>query len=313
MKAQIGLMVEGQHGLNWQRWERLLKAAEDGGYQCVFRSDHFTNPSPPDMDSLELFVSLTYAATHTRRIELGSLVAPVTFRHPTMTVRQAAQIDALSGGRLVLGLGAGWQEREHVNYGIPFDDFRTRFARLTEALEVTRRLLHEEAPVSYSGEHLSVHDAVLLPRPSRPTPILIGGNGPKRTLPLAARYADEWNGVFIGLDTFKQRTKQLDELLEREGRSPRDVKRSVMGGLYWTANDAALRRLLDGFARRLGREVTIDDAERLGVFAGTTRQIIDQIGRYVEAGCERFMLQITEYDDLAPVEAVARDVLPAFR
>ncbi len=312
MNAQIGLMVEGQHGLNWDRWQRLLRAAEDGGFQCVFRSDHFTNPSPPDMDSLELFVSLTYAATHTRRLELGSLVAPVTFRHPAMTVRQAAQIDALSGGRIVLGLGAGWQEREHVNYGIPFHDFRTRFGQLTDALEITRRLLDDEAPVTYAGNHFSVSEAVLLPRPPRKTPILIGGNGPKRTLPLAARYADEWNGVFIGLDTYKERMQQLDELLEKAGRKPGDVKRSVMGALYWAPDDAALRRLLGGFAKRLGRDVTLEDAERFGVFAGTTSQIVDQIGRYAEAGCQRFMLQITEYDDLAPVEACARDVLPAF-
>lgn len=312
MNAQIGLMIEGQHGLNWPRWKRILDTAEEGGFQCVFRSDHFTNPAPPDLDSLELFVSLTYAATHSQRLELGSLVAPVTFRHPTMTVRQAAQIDALSGGRIVLGLGAGWQEREHVNYGIPFHDFRTRFAALTEALEITRRLLDDEGPVSYSGTHFSVHDAVLLPRPPRRTPILIGGNGPNRTLPLAARFADEWNGVFIGLDTFKERMQRLDELLEQAGRAPADLKRSVMGPLYWAPDDAALRRLLQGFARRLGRDVAIEDIQQMGVFAGTASQIIDQLGRYVEAGCQRFMLQITEYDDLEPVEACARDVLPVF-
>ena len=107
MKAQIGLMIEGQFGLNWDRWRRILAMAERVGYQCVFRSDHFTNPAEPDLDSLELFTSLMFAATATSRIEFGSLVAPVTFRHPTMTVRQAAQIDDLSGGRLVLGLGAG--------------------------------------------------------------------------------------------------------------------------------------------------------------------------------------------------------------
>ena len=102
MKAQIGLMIEGQFGLNWDRWRRILAMAERAGYQCVFRSDHFTNPAEPDLDSLELFTSLTFAATATSRIEFGSLVAPVTFRHPTMTVRQAAQIDDLSGGRLLV-------------------------------------------------------------------------------------------------------------------------------------------------------------------------------------------------------------------
>src|SRR5574341_1760325 len=116
---QIGLMIEGQDGLNWSRWQRILQAAEDLGFQCVFRSDHFTNASPPDKDALELWVSLTYAAGHTQRIEFGSLVCPVTFRHPAMTVRMAAAVDDLSGGRLVLGLGVGGQEREHTKFGAP--------------------------------------------------------------------------------------------------------------------------------------------------------------------------------------------------
>ncbi len=118
--TQIGIMLEGQDGLNWERWGRILQAAEDFGYQCVFRSDHFTNSEPPDKDSLELWVSLTYAAISTRRIEFGSCVSPVTFRHPAMTVRMAAAVDDLSDGRLVLGLGAGWQDREHHNFGVPF-------------------------------------------------------------------------------------------------------------------------------------------------------------------------------------------------
>lgn len=278
MAAQIGLMVEGQAGLNWERWDRVLKMAEDTGFQCVFRSDHFTNPAPPDTDSLELMVSLTFAATHTSRIEFGSLVAPVTFRHPTMTVRAAAQIDDLSGGRLVLGLGAGWQEREHHNYGIPFYDFKTRFEQLTDALEITRRLYASDEPVTFDGRHLSVDDAVLLPRPARQLPILIGGNGPKRTLPLAAEYADEWNGVYIDAETFAERSSRLDELLAERGRPASAVKRSVMVPFAWASAD-------DGIARLDG---------------------------YIEAGCERFMLQIVEYDDLSAVERWGKTNLPRF-
>jgi len=278
MQAQIGLMVEGQAGLNWERWDRVLKMAEDVGFQCVFRSDHFTNIAPPDLDSLELFVSLTYAATHTKRIEFGSLVAPVTFRHPTMTLRQAAQIDDLSDGRLTLGLGAGWQAREHTNYGIPFYDLETRFERLTDALEITR-LLHASAEaVSFEGKHISVEDAVLLPRPARRTPILIGGNGPRRTLPLAARYADEWNGVFIDAPTYKERSSRLDALLAEEGRQPSAVKRSMMMPFDWVSGDEG----------------------------------VDTINSYIEAGCQRFMLQIVEYDDLSAIERWGRANLPLF-
>lgn len=268
MRAQIGLMVEGQAGLNWQRWDGVLKMAEDVGFQCVFRSDHFTNTAPPDLDSLELFVSLTYAAMQTKRIEFGSLVAPVTFRHPAMTVRQAAQIDNLSDGRLVLGLGAGWQQREHENYGIPFYDFKTRFEQLNDALEITHRLLGAADPVTFQGQHISVSDAVLLPRPNRRTPILIGGNGPNRTLPLAAKYADEWNGVFIDAATFAERSTRLDELLAEHGRAASAVKRSVMMPFAWASGDDG-RQQLDG---------------------------------YIEAGCQRVMLQIVEYDDLGAIE-----------
>jgi alkanesulfonate monooxygenase SsuD/methylene tetrahydromethanopterin reductase-like flavin-dependent oxidoreductase (luciferase family) len=274
MTTEIGLMVEGQAGLNWQRWDRVLKMAEDVGFQCVFRSDHFTNASPPDLDSLELFVSLTYAAMQTERIEFGSLVAPVTFRHPTMTLRQAAQIDDLSGGRLTLGLGAGWQAREHTNYGVPFYDFTTRFEQLTDALEIGR-LLHASAePVSYEGKHISVEEAVLLPRPARPTPILIGGNGPNRTLPLAAR----WNGVFIDAPTYQARSQRLDELLAGEGRPASAVKRSMMMPFAWVSG-------ADG---------------------------VQTIGRYADAGCQRFMLQIVEYDDLSEIEQWGRANLPRF-
>ncbi len=278
MRAQIGLMVEGQMGLNWTRWRRVLAMAERTGYQCVFRSDHFTNAQAPDLDSLELFTSLTFAAMHTTRIEFGSLVAPVTFRHPMMTLRQATAIDELSNGRLVLGLGAGWQAREHEHYGIPFGTFPTRFRTLTDALEIGARLLGSDAPVTYAGEMISVRDAVLLPRPHRKLPILIGGNGPRRSLPLAARYADEWNGVFIDVDTYRQRNALLTELLQARGRDPASVKRSFMGP----------------FSSFQGREG------------------VERLEAYIEAGCQRFMLQFHDYDVLDPIEQWAQDNLGHF-
>jgi alkanesulfonate monooxygenase SsuD/methylene tetrahydromethanopterin reductase-like flavin-dependent oxidoreductase (luciferase family) len=278
MATAIGLMVEGQMGLNWQRWQRVLAMAEESGFQCVFRSDHFTNPAPPDLDSLELFTSLTYAASHTRRIEFGSLVAPVTFRHPLMTLRQASAIDDLSGGRLVLGLGAGWQQREHDNYGVPFGSFTSRFEHLTDALQIGQHLLGSPAPLTYAGKHLSVTDAVLLPRPARKLPILIGGNGVRRTLPLAARYADEWNGVFLDAPTYQTRNQRLTELLKQGERNPATVKRSLMAPLAWFQGDDAEARLRS----------------------------------YVDAGCQRFMLQIIDYDNLEPVAAWGARILPRF-
>jgi F420-dependent oxidoreductase-like protein len=307
--AQIGIMIEGQDGLNWRRWQRILQAAEDFGYQCVFRSDHFTNPNPPDKDSLELWVSLTYAASHTRRIEFGSLVAPTTFRHPSITVRMAAAVDDLSSGRLVLGLGAGWQEREHHIFGIPFYDRKTRHDMLADALEVTTRLLRSDAPVSYQGKHFSLDEAILLPRPQRRTPILIGGNGPKRTLPLAAKYADEWNGVFIPVDTYRERNQLLSDLLRQNGREPGSVKRSLMTQIVFGRDEAGVDARL---SRRGHDRSKLNDLARRGLIVGTPSAVVDQIGRFVEAGVQRFMLQWLDLDDIEGLEQIARDVLPHF-
>src|SRR5258708_24659386 len=124
LMTQIGLMFEGQAGVTWARWQRLLQAAEDFGYQCVFRSDHFSI-RPPYEESLEAWVSLTYAASHSQRIELGSLVSPITFPHPALFARMAASVDDLSNGRLLLRLGAGWNEHEHTQFSIPFYDKAT--------------------------------------------------------------------------------------------------------------------------------------------------------------------------------------------
>src|SRR5690606_20654406 len=307
--TQIGIMLEGQDGLNWTRWKRLLQAAEDFGYQCVFRSDHFTNPAPPDKDSLELWVSLTYAASHTQRIEFGSCVAPVTFRHPSMTVRMAAQVDDLSGGRLILGLGAGWQEREHHNFGIPFYDRKTRFEMLEDALEMTKQLLESDTPVTYQGKHFSLDEAILLPRPQRKTPIMIGGKGPKKTIPLTAKYADEWNGVFIPLSDYRDRNQQLDELLRQNGRGPASVKRSLMTQIIFGKDDAALDARLQAWGHDRSK---INDLVQHGLIVGTPSAVIDQIGAFVEAGAQRFMLQWIDLEDIDGLEQIARDVLPHF-
>jgi F420-dependent oxidoreductase-like protein len=305
--TQIGLMVEGQFGLTWARWKRLLRAAESLGYQCVFRSDHFTI-APPDQESLEAWVSLAYAASHTRRIEFGTLVTPVTFRHPSITLRMAAAVDDLSRGRLVHGMGMGWNKREHRQFGVEFHDIPTRHAMLKDALEITTRLFHQADPVTYKGKHFSVKRAVLLPRPHRPggPPILIGGNGPKLTLPLAAKYADEWNGVFLSPDDFRQRNALLNELLEHDGRAVSSVKRSLMTEVVFGENDAELRAKLS--ARR-GLSARLIKGNIIG---GTPAAIIDRIGSYVEAGTERLMLQWLDLDDLDGLEKMAHTVLPHF-
>jgi len=303
----IGFLIEGQYGLNWPRWQGILKAAEDFGYKHVFRSDHYTI-GPPDLDSLELWVSLTYAASHTSRIEFGSLVTPVTFRHPPLTARMAAAVDDLSNGRLVLGMGAGWHEREHRQFGVPLYDVPTRFEMFEEALQITLSLLRSDTPVSFEGKHFSLEEAILLPRPQRPggPPILIGGNGPKRTLPLVARYASEWNADAILLDELKEKMALLDELIEQNGRQPADVKRSLVYKLLCGKDEADLQ------ARLEERGATADELRAKNTFVGTTAMLVDDLGRYADVGVERFMLQWLDLDDIDGLEMIASEVLPHF-
>jgi F420-dependent oxidoreductase-like protein len=303
---EVALMLEGQNGLNWERWQRIAQAAEDLGFVGLYRSDHFTNPQPPDMDSLELWVSFTWLASHTKRIEFGPMVSPLSFRHPTMTVRMASAIDDLSGGRLTLGLGAGWQEREHHNYGWPLLDLPERFIRFEEGLEVVSRLLNSDTPVEFEGKYYRLHDAILLPRPARPggPPILIGGNGPKKTLPLAAKYASEWNAVFTTPEHARELNGILDNELEKIGRAKTAVKRSLMTRVLYGKDAASLNAKLASVGR------SREELQKVGIIAGNASQVVEHIGRVAEAGAKRIMLQWIELDDMDGLEALAREVLP---
>jgi len=306
----IGLMIEGQSGLTWERWDRILRTAERSGYQSVFRSDHYTESINEDHESLEAWVSLTYAATHTQTLEFGTLVSPITFRQPALLARMAAAVDDLSRGRLTLGMGTGWMEREHKNFGIPFPPLSTRYAMLKDGLEVVTRLFLSETPVSYQGEHYPLHDAILLPRPAREggPPIMIGGNGRNKTLALAAEYADEWNGVFIPHETYRDLNGHLSDLLSERGRAVSEVTRSLMTRVVFAQDDAALDKI------KSERGKTLDELRGGGrSMAGTPSMLVDQIGAYIEAGVERFMLQWLELDDLEGIERMASDVLSQFR
>lgn len=302
---QIGIMLEGQNGLNWENWKQILDAAEDLGYQCVFRSDHYTNGSGPHKDSLELWVSLTLAASYTKRIEFGPLVTPTTFRNPTMTARMAAQVDDLSGGRLVLGMGAGWQEREHRSFSIPFYDMPTRFDLFEEALQLTRLMFDRDDPFEYKGEHFTLSDALLTPRPARKggPPILIGGNGPKRTIPLVARYAQEWNSIMLPVDTFKERNALLDDLLRQNGREPGEVKRSMMMPNLFARDDADMQ------AKLKQRDTTFEELRARGALVGTPSMFADQIAELEAAGLERIMIQWIDLEDLDGLQLLAQAVL----
>ena len=314
----ISIMIEGQNGLTWPRWKRIVKEVEELGFAGLFRSDHFTNANPPDKDSLEMIVSLTYLADHSQRLHFGPLVAPVSFRDPRMLARQAAALDDLSGGRMILGVGAGWQEREHRLFGYNLGDLRTRMARLEEGLEVITRLLRSDEPVTYEGRFFQLRGATLLPRPQRPggPDIQIGGNGPKRTLPLVARYANHWNGTFISVDAFRERSAILDQLLLVAGRGPADVRRSAMLSLYFGRDMAELDRRLSwrhDEPKYAGKplDAVIEDLKASGgIIVGTPGEVIEQIKAYDNAGVDELMLQWWDLDDIDGLRAFARSVLP---
>jgi F420-dependent oxidoreductase-like protein len=307
----IALMIEGQDGLNWPRWQRLARAAEELGYSGLYRSDHFTNSNPPDKDSLELWISLAWLATNTTRITFGPLVSPVSFRHPAQTARMAAAVDDLSGGRLALGLGAGWQEREHAKFGFDLLDIPRRFARFEEGLQVITQLLDSSEPVSFAGDYYQLREAVLLPRPLRPggPPVTIGGNGVRRTLPLVVRFASEWNLVNVTPQDFRQLSASLDEQSIAAGREPGSVRRTMMVSTVFGHDRAEVERKV---AERTGGKRTLDELRQRGVIAGDAPQIVDQLGALAEAGVQRVMLQWLELDNLAGLEALAKQVLPQF-
>jgi F420-dependent oxidoreductase-like protein len=269
---EIALMIEGQDGLNWDRWRRIAQVAEDAGYVGLYRSDHFTNPQGPYKDSLECWTSLTWLASHSSRLDFGPLVSPVSFHHPSNLVRMAAAVDDLAGGRLWLGVGAGWQEREHTNYGFALGSVPERMTRFREAVHIISHLLHSDEPLTFRGKYYTLQDAVLLPRPARRVPIVIGGSGRQITLPLAARYADEWNIAFRTPEQFRELSAHLDSLLDGEGRPRSAVRRTLMTRLEYARHD----------------------------------QLREQVAAFAAAGVQRLMLQWLDLDDVDGIAAVGR-------
>jgi F420-dependent oxidoreductase-like protein len=302
---EIALMLEGQNGLTWPHWQSIVRLAEEAGFVGLYRSDHFTNANPPDKESLELWVSLTWLADNTKRIEFGPLVSPVSFRHPALTARMAAAVDDLSDGRLTLGLGAGWQEREHHLFGFDLWSMADRFDRFEEGLEVITRLLQSDAPVSFEGKYYQLREAALLPRPQRKNgpSILIGGLGPKRTLSLTARFADEWNCIFSTPQAFAVLNTKLDAALQAQGRAPASVRRSMMTGCYFGHTDASLQKKIEG------RGKTFEQLRESGVIVGRPNQVKEQLQELEEVGLQRIMLQWLDLEDLDGIEALAKAVL----
>lgn len=315
---QISLMVEGQVGLTWARWRELVARVEDWGFAGLYRSDHFTPSSGPYEDSLETILSLGYLADHTKKALFGPLVSPLSFREPVMLARQAAHLDDLSGGRMVLGVGAGWQKREHEAFGYPLLDVKARMARFAEGLQVIHLLLKSDTPATFQGRWYTLSEAQILPRPYK-TRILVGGNGMTRTLPLAARYADVWNGVQVTPERFRELSAHLDKLLYDASRQPTALKRTAATFLYFGRDHDALRKRIARFTVRpeyagLALEESLAKLRASnGAVAGVADDVIPQIQAYADAGVAELMLQTLDSDDIAGFDWFAKSVLPHFR
>lgn len=316
---QISLMVEGQTGLTWDRWKTIVSNVRSWGFAGLYRSDHFVMPALPDGPSLEMVVSLVLAAQSPEGFDFGPLVAPLSFRDPIMLARQAAALDDLSGGRMVLGLGAGWMQREHAMFGYSLGDLPSRFERFAEGLHVVWLLLRAKLPVTFHGKFFNLTDAFISPRPGT-TRILVGGNGAKRTLPLAARYADVWNGVQLTPARFAQVSAALDRCIEAEHRSCASIKRTTSSFLYFGRDRPALERQLavlrqfDSSLANLPTDELCAYLEReQGAVVGMAEDVIPRIREFSSAGVQELVLQILDSGDLDGLDAFAESVMPEFR
>jgi F420-dependent oxidoreductase-like protein len=313
---RICLMIEGQEGVSWEQWLALADACEQHGFDGLFRSDHYASVfDDPTRSSLDAWATLAGLAARTERIRLGTLVSPATFRHPAELARVVATVDHISGGRVELGLGAGWFEGEHRRNGFPFPDIRTRFDMLEEQLEIVERQWTEER-FDFAGTHYALEGSSALPKPlQRPRPpIVMGGGAGPRALALAVRYANEYNGFAGTPEAAAELRRRIDEACERGGRDPATLPLSLMTTFVVGSDDA---ELLEHARRVLARSCSDDDPAAALLdrgdrwLAGTTREVIERLRELEEAGASRVFLQHLDHDDLESVELIGSELIPA--
>ena len=313
---RLALMIEGQEGVTWDDWQALATAAEEGGFDALFRSDHYVGLMGEETrGSLDAWGTICALAATTSSINLGTLVSPVTFRHPSELAKLVVTADHVSGGRVEVGMGAGWNEREHAAYGFPFPDVGDRFDVLEEQVEVVRRTLTEDT-VDHDGAHYHLDRLEARPRPVQSPPrLLIGGEAGPRSARLAARFADEYNIVGADPDGLREKREGLRAACEEVGRDPADLRVSVMAGVLVGEDADAVRDRGRELLAWLGREADADefiDDRRGRWIVGTPAEAVDQLRAYADAGADRVMLQHLLHRDLDAVRLLADEVLPAF-
>jgi F420-dependent oxidoreductase-like protein len=313
MPMQLCLMIEGQEGVSWPQWVALAQACEEHGIPSLFRSDHYMNldGQHPERGSLDAWATLSALAAVTSTLRLGTMVSPATFRHPSELAKVVATADHVSDGRIDLGLGAGWHEREHEAYGFPFAPTRVRMDVLEEQLQIVLGAW-TQASFSFKGEHYTLRDLDGQPKPiQRPhPPIIMGGSGGPRSAAMAARYADEYNTPFPTLEDVQQRRDSVLRACEAAGREP--LPFSVMTLLLVGADEPELR----GRATRLGERIGSDADSLLhdppaAWVVGTVDQAIERLGELRDAGVHRVMCQHLLHDDLDVLAIIGRELAPA--
>lgn len=302
---ELRIFVEPQQGATYADQLAVARTAEASGFGAFFRSDHYVamnvDGAPGPTDS---WVTLGGIARETSTIRLGTLVTSATFRFPGPLAISVAQVDEMSGGRVELGLGAGWFAEEHAAYAIPFPDVKERFSRFEETLEIVVGLWEAQGTYTFRGEHFSVVDSPALPKPAQAhVPIVLGGAGKSRGAALAARFADEYNAPFVPVAEASAVWSRIDAACEAAGRDPKSVVKSAAQVVCGGADQATVDRR----AAAIGREVP---ELRENGLTGSAAEIVDKLGTFAEAGASRAYLQVLDMSDLAHVEWIGSEVLP---
>ena len=305
-------MIEGQEDVTWPQWLALTQACERHGISTLFRSDHYMNLSgtQPERISLDAWGTLCGLAAETTKLRLGTMVSPASFRHPSALAKLVVTADHISQGRIELGLGAGWHEREHEAYGFPFASTRSRMDVLEEQLQIVLGNWGQET-FEFAGEHYTLRGLDAQPKPiQRPhPPLIMGGNAGPRSARMAAEYADEYNTVFPTVDQVVERRQRLQSACERAGRDA--LPFSIMTGVLVGTDENELRAR----ARRLGEKIDLDpDALRAeppsGWIVGTADQVVEQMLALSDAGVDRIMCQQLVHTDLEAVALIGEVLAP---
>jgi F420-dependent oxidoreductase-like protein len=303
---RFAVMVEGQEDVTWEDWVALAGTCERLGFEALFRSDHYLSvEGARERGALDAWGTLCGLAAVTTTLRLGTLVSPATFRHPSVLAKLAVTADHISGGRVEVGLGTGWNTDEHTAYGFDFPPLRTRMDRLAEQVEIVRRSWADE-PFSFAGEHWTIERLDARPKPVQDPhpPLLMGGAAGPRGAALAARWADEYNVVHAEPADAAASRERLRAACERAGRDPATLRFSLMHAFAIGSDERDLR------ARR-ERLAAWGHADTSGWLAGTPDQVADRLREYADAGVERVMLQHLLHRDHEALELVAAEVVPA--